>query len=285
MVCCDSRLRCALYRYLEERFSQSSAVTQMRALRTVTNVISPLLAKGDKSFFWNGPFRAVKCATVHVFSNSTVTQEETDISRMKHAMAALERALLIVSRAPLESWMRLNVGKYRLSRKDMRCINVMAYNLLSSFWAEHLLGKLSAFLIAYADYLSEICDTDALRSFLLYKPPGDSEAKPIALRMAGCAIHCGEARKEDEIMYVLREYGGAVPEVEDILLWLPAPPIRVEKDRRCAKPNCYVVGDGLYNNHKKCARCMAVYYCCKKHQVEHWPEHRLTCVKAVAVST
>jgi hypothetical protein len=42
------------------------------------------------------------------------------------------------------------------------------------------------------------------------------------------------------------------------------------------------VGAGLYNNMKKCNRCKDVYYCSKLHQGDHWPEHRLTCVKVVA---
>jgi hypothetical protein len=118
----------------------------------------------------------------------------------------------------------------------------------------------------------------------MYKPPRDADAKPIALLLAECVIDFGQAFQEFETMRVLRRFAQAAPQVADILLWLPSPPPRVVKDRRCAKPGCSVSGEGLYNTPPKCARCKAVYYCCKRHQIQHWPEHKQVCVK-VGTST
>jgi hypothetical protein len=53
---------------------------------------------------------------------------------------------------------------------------------------------------------------------------------------------------------------------------------RVVKERRCE-----VVDTALHNNLKRCSRCKAVYYCCRLHQEEHWPAHKMACVKAAPV--
>jgi hypothetical protein len=122
----------------------------------------------------------------------------------------------------------------------------------------------------------------ALLSIRLYKSPNVAAAKPIVLLLAECALNCGAAWQEDYIMSSLWDFAGDIPAVEAILTRLPPPPERVAKDRHCAHPDCDTLGSGLYNNMKKCGRCLAVYYCCIKHQHEHWLEHRLTCVKVQA---
>lgn len=43
--------------------------------------------------------------------------------------------------------------------------------------------------------------------------------------------------------------------------------------RRCGLPSCGLRGDRL----QKCTRCKSACYCCKAHQVEHWPQHRPEC--------
>lgn len=53
-----------------------------------------------------------------------------------------------------------------------------------------------------------------------------------------------------------------------------------ERDRIvCAFPGCFVSAMGKDHIMKKCGRCRAVYYCAADHQTEHWPEHKLVCVK------
>jgi hypothetical protein len=276
----DTNLRGALYGYLEGRFAQSSCDTQHRALRTVAKVVDMVESGGSDYgiFLRSGAFQAVKCAAVHVFSCALV-EEEPEISRMKEAMMAFQTTLYIVLCFP-SLLVHLDADMYRLSRKDMRHITVTVYNLLSSFWAESRLCDVTLFLLEYGNYLEGVCGLDALQSFLLYKPPRDAEAKPIALLWAECAMNCGEASREDQIMRALWRYSLDFPQVGDILSWLPSPPVRIEKDRHCALARCEVKGEGMYNNLKKCGRCMAVYYCCKGHQLEHWSEHRLTCAKA-----
>jgi hypothetical protein len=270
----DPELRGALYGYLENRFAKASSDTQLRALCLVVNILNLFQSahSDQEAFFGSGAFHAVKCAAMHVFYYK-LTEDETEVSRMKQAMIALETTLYIAS--------RVRGDAYQLSRKDMRRICITGYYLMSNFWAERWLVDVASFLLRYSDYLLSDCGFDALQSFLLYKPPRNAGAKPLAQLMAERAINCGEAWQEDEIMYALREFSSDVPEVEDILLWLPAPPVRVAKDRRCAKPGCPVSGEGLYNNMKKCGRCKAVYYCSKEHQVRHWPKHRRSCVKQV----
>jgi hypothetical protein len=280
-------LRVALHAHLEERFAKSSIVTQMRALRLVTDIIRLFKAarKEQETFtvLRSGVVQAVKCAVLYVFSGD-LTQDSTEISRMQQAMAALVAILHIISRVPAMQRSHLTLGGvvFHLSRKEMRLINGTAHNLLTSFWAKTLLDDVCAFLLEYANYLHIVCGYEALQSHLLYKPLRDTDAKPTALVMTECAIHCGEARREDEIMTALRKYSKTVPAVADMLLGLPAPPVRAVKDRHCAQPGCSVSGEGLYNIPKKCGRCRAVYYCCKDHQIEHWPEHRRTCVRTAS---
>jgi hypothetical protein len=280
-------LRVALYAHLEERFAKSSRVTQMRALRLVTDIIRLFEAarKEQETFtvLRSGVVQAVKCAVLYVFSGD-LTHDSTEISCMKQAMAALEAILHIISQVPGMQRSHLTLGGvvFNLTRKEMRLINGTAYDLLTSFWAKCWLGDVSAFLCGYANYLDIVCGPDALQSHLLYEPTRDADAKPTALVMAECAMYCGEARQENVTTTSLRKYSKTVPAVADILLWLPAPPVRAVKNRHCAQPGCSVSGEGLYNSPKKCARCRAVYYCCKDHQVDHWPEHRRTCVRATS---
>jgi hypothetical protein len=111
-----------------------------------------------------------------------------------------------------------------------------------------------------------------------------TDAKPLALLMAESAIAEGEANAEFKIMKLLWEALEDIPTVAVILDALPSPPARAAKDRHCAFPDCEVVGKGLRNNLKKCGRCMAVDYCCRDHQEEHWPEHKATCVKHAATA-
>jgi hypothetical protein len=81
----------------------------------------------------------------------------------------------------------------------------------------------------------------------------------------------------------LRGFAEFVPEVAEVLSTLRPTPDRVAKGRHCALPRCGVVDTALHNNLKRCSRCKAVYYCCRLHQEEHWPAHKLTCVKAAPV--
>jgi hypothetical protein len=105
---------------------------------------------------------------------------------MIQVMGALELFFDIVSRVPLELLVNLSVDIYQLSRRDMRRINVTAYNLLNSFWVDIWLYYASTFLLRYGHYLVDICGPDALQSYLLYKPRHPAEVKPIALIMAEC---------------------------------------------------------------------------------------------------
>jgi hypothetical protein len=278
-------LRVALYAHLEDRFAKSSSGIQMRALHLTTAIIKAARKEQETfTFLRSGVIQAVKCAALFVFGGD-LAQDSTEVSRMKHAMAALEAVLYIIARVPGLQRSHLTLGGvvFNLSRKEMRLVNGTAYNLITSFWAKTLLGDVSTFFSGYANYLDIVCGPEALKSHLLYKPPRETDAKPTVLVMAECAMYCGEARQENEIMTTLRTYSKTVSAVADILLWLPAPPVRAVRNRHCAQPGCSVSGEGLYNSPKKCARCRAVYYCCKDHQVEHWPEHRGTCVRCASI--
>ena len=45
--------------------------------------------------------------------------------------------------------------------------------------------------------------------------------------------------------------------------------------RACALPGCGAADGPL----KHCARCMRASYCCKQHQMEHWPSHKAACMR------
>jgi hypothetical protein len=278
MVFHCQNLREALYGYLEERFVRSSCDTQMWALSAAVNM-ARLFETSDadhETFLRSGALRAVTCAATHVFS-CNVPRGDTEMSRIYQAMEALDTTLHLVLCVPPERRVHLDVETYKLSRKEMRQINVTTYSLLRGTWVDTWLHPVSAFLRRYGTYLQVVFGPDALQSFLMYKPPRDADAKPIALLLAECVIDFGQAFQEFETMRVLRRFAQAAPQVADILLWLPSPPPRVAKDGRGAKPGCSVSGYGFYNNLKKCGRCLAVYYCCKRHQKQHWSEHRRTC--------
>jgi hypothetical protein len=49
----------------------------------------------------------------------------------------------------------------------------------------------------------------------------------------------------------------------------------------CAFPGCEVTGETALCPLRKCGRCMTTYYCGQGHQRQHWPEHRISCVKCV----
>jgi hypothetical protein len=130
----------------------------------------------------------------------------------------------------------------------------------------------------YGDYILEVWGRDALQSYLLYKPPRETDAKPIVLQLAEWAICCGDANQEKGVMKALRGYISVAPQIGSALRCLPPPPDRGMKGRYCALPDCPIEERlRLHNNLKKCSHCMAVYYCSREHQVEHWPAHKSWC--------
>ena len=53
--------------------------------------------------------------------------------------------------------------------------------------------------------------------------------------------------------------------------------------RRCALASCGAK-EAYPQHYKACAACRAVVYCCKEHQLQHWPSHKAAC-KAVSKAT
>jgi hypothetical protein len=97
----------------------------------------------------------------------------------------------------------------------------------------------------------------------------DTYCEGCALRVIDCiqthAFHLAD-RIDAEVLAVRQEM---------------QPAKKDDKDRHCAYPSCIVNGEGLVGSKMmKCGRCLAVYYCSKEHQVQHWREHRRDCAAA-----
>jgi hypothetical protein len=278
------KLRVALVSYLTERFADSYTETQTEALILAARVAIPFWngtsCLGVESFLRFGVLCAVKIAVLHVFS-SEVTEQDTVL--MTQAMWTLRYALGVAMKVPLEPSMSLSEGMYKFTRNDMFRVAIAVHGYLIGIKEERSVGNLDVFLefvSDYVNYLLVVLGTGALQSFLLYKPARGTDIKSIAQLLAECAINCCDAWQENHIMNALLNETSSVPQLHDVLRSMPPKPLREWKGRRCELPDCTTKGEGIYNNLKKCARCMAVYYCCKEHQSEHWPEHRLACVKA-----
>jgi hypothetical protein len=278
------QLRGALLSYLTERFADSTCTTQTDVLLVVSSVVTLFQSAGRHydavELLREGALHAIKCATLHIFG-LPAPQDKAELHRLDLAVCSLWSMFTIILRVRSGQRVLLNADMYQLSRNDVYRITVAVYGLIPIFRGNPI-RQFSTFVTDCGAYIRKVWGTDALRSYLLYKPPrNEACTKPIVLLMAEWAIESGEAHSEFAVMKPLRKFARAIPQVADVLRALPAPPERVVKDRQCAYPDCIVTGSGLYTNIKKCNRCKAVYYCSKFHQEDHWPEHRLTCVKAV----
>jgi hypothetical protein len=276
-------VRCDMFAYLAERFGQASCETQLAALLQLVSSLFGLfvLPRGSNDvteLLRDGALCAIKCAALHVISLGA-THDQMEFHRLNTAISSLGIILAVASRLPPEKHAVLHLETCQLSRNDMYRINVAIYWLIPLYRSNRK-ERLSIFATNYAAYIRLLWGAEALRSFLLYKPPREADAKPTALVLAEWVMEGGDASRESGVMRTLETLGHDIPELMDILSTLPPLPDRVGKDRHCAFPGCEVVGTGLYNNTKKCNRCKAVYYCGKYHQEDHWPQHRLTCVKA-----
>jgi hypothetical protein len=282
--------RCELFSYMAERFHQASCETQTDALEVLTSIVGLFRPTCGNyvpavELLKTGALHAVKSAALPVLS-SVETPGEPELIRLERAVCALGLILDAVFRAPAGQRAQLSEEMYKLPRNDMYRITVAVYGLIPVFcgnpkFTKFAIQQFSRFAMICAAYVRAMWGTGALRSYLLYKPQRAVDAKPMAQMLAEWAVACGEAYSEFPIMSPLREFARILSQIADILRGLPSAPQRVVKDRHCALPDCLVSGEGLHNNMKKCTRCKAVYYCCKEHQVLHWPEHRLTCVKVV----
>jgi hypothetical protein len=281
-------LRGPLFGYFSERFTEAACPNQTQVLNVSAAIIDLFRAGSRKndgvSFLRGGPLCTIKRTAWHVFSFG-VKGSQVEMERLSAVTYALWSTLRIAGTVAAEQLVCLTDEMYKLSRNDMLRVNVIFHDILTSSRARELLHlPFDVTLAGYAYYLLDVLGLEALRSFLLYRHASDVNAKPTAVLMGELGLHSGIAWQENIIMCALRRFSEVVPEIAGILSALPPPPERVAKDRHCAFPGCDVVGTGLHNNMKKCGRCLSVYYCRKKHQEAHWPEHRLTCVKAASLA-
>ena len=49
--------------------------------------------------------------------------------------------------------------------------------------------------------------------------------------------------------------------------------------RECALPGC-AANEAHVAHFKACSACKASVYCCREHQVAHWPQHKAACKAA-----
>jgi hypothetical protein len=281
-------LREALFLYLLGRFVGAESEVQTLALSGATSIVILFYSGSRKhdgaSLLRDGALPAIKEAALHVLSFGVRSGAQWTMLLFV-AINALQYTLDTILEIPTEQLTTLNKEMYELSRNEVFRINVICYDVTTSIEIKQRRHRMELFFVGYGDYLQCVLGPGALRSYLLYKPPRVAGAKPIALLIAEFTLHCGEAWLENYILGSLRRFGAVVPEVAAIQSALPSSPGRVAKDRRCSYPDCGVVGTGLHNNMKKCSRCAKVYYCCRRHQELHWPEHRLTCVKATPLTS
>jgi hypothetical protein len=297
MESCDPRremvyniapLREALFDYLLKRFNGAVCEVQTLALSGAESLVVRFY-NGSRdndgiSLLRDGALVAVKEAALHVFSfgarsGAQWTMQQTQLV----AINALLYTLGTISRIPVEQLATLDKSMYALSRNEVFRFSVIIYEAATSVGMKQRHCRVDVFLVEYGDYLLRVLGAEALRSYLLYKPPRVAGATPIAVLMAEFIIRSDEAWMENYVLISLNRFAEAVPEVAEVLSALPPPPQRVAKDRHCAFPACSVVGTGLHINLKKCTRCKAVNYCSKEHQNVHWPEHKSTCVKATSL--
>jgi hypothetical protein len=272
----------AVFRYLSERFSDAPCELQTQALNAAWNIVALFYSGFRKDdgilLLRGGALPAVKQATFHVFSLGVKGGHEESVL-LRAATNVLWTTLSTARKLPAEQLPSLSDEVYKLSRNDVYRISVISLRILTVL-PKSRMYEYDMFFIGCGEYLLDALGPVALRSYLLHKPPLNSGGRSIASRLADCATYCSETWREKHLMKALRRFAAAVPEVAEVLSALPPPPQRVAKDRCCTLPDCFAVGDEFYTNFKKCGRCMAVYYCGRQHQVQHWPEHRLCCVKA-----
>jgi hypothetical protein len=276
-------LREAIFRYLSGHFDEASCATQRQALKTFANFVR-LFSSGWRKdepvvLLRDGALRAIMRAALHVFS-LPATETYTEM-RLCAATRALLSTLRTARTIPAEQLSTLSDDMYKLNRNDAFRINAGFHDFLSYQARNDLHFML---VVVYGDYVLDVLGSEALRSFVLFKSPRSADAKPIALLLAEYCIASRDVRMEHGVMASLRRFAIAVPEVTAVLSALPPLPKRAEKNRYCAYPYCGMVGTGLHTNLRKCSRCMAVYYCSKDHQQQHWSAHKLYCVKATPVA-
>jgi hypothetical protein len=271
-------LREANFGYFSERFVGAACATQRQASNIAVLFYNGSCKAYGAHLLRAGALPAVKQAAFHVFSIGA-TERHLETILWSAAGYALWTTLTIVTEVPVEQLASLSDEMYKFSRADLFRMNVFAHDILTGCRATNRkLITVDMTLVGYADYLLEVLGQEALKSFLLYKRH-NAAAKSTAQLMAEVGSSCGDVWRENFIIGALRGFAEFVPEVAELLSALRSTPGRVANDRHWALPRCEVVDTALQNHLKRCSRCRAAYYCCRLHQEEHWPTHKLTCVK------
>jgi hypothetical protein len=116
-----------------------------------------------------------------------------------------------------------------------------------------------------------------LENVLFYRGESGTEKSFLRVHLESAAV-CRDAYTEGGALAMMEMTKVRLPELTARIDAEMQLVVKEDKDRHCANPGFTIGGKGLMGAQMmKCGRCLAVHYCSKEHQKEHWSVHKRSC--------
>jgi hypothetical protein len=216
----------------------------------------------------------VNLTTVGLLRRESNLPEEESGSEV--ALDVLHRLFVLLMRHRLDL---LSTRLCMIAQDDLPALAVTLYARLQG--RPHGVSSTVTCVISLCVYLTQFhYPARVVERFVMHTMDGQVGAKSLIGLNYEVAQTCGSGA--NAALCTLQEMKSLLPHLAariDAELQIV---VKDEKDRHCALPGCSINGTSLSGvKMMKCGRCLAAYYCCKEHQVQHWRGHKRTCAPPI----